>query len=110
MNSQKLVSILIDDNILVRRSWIKKANRLNLNLVTFKSFEDFFNSFKDYFPEDTEIYIDSELGNGILGEVEIKKLYDELGYRTIKLVTAKNKDDFDPMYWIADIIGKDPPW
>jgi len=57
----------------------------------------------------TPIYIDSNLGNGLRGELIAKDLY-EMGFHEIYLATGYPADDFEPMEWIKGIVGKEPIW
>jgi capsular polysaccharide biosynthesis protein len=57
----------------------------------------------------TKIYIDSDLGNNIKGEVCAKQLFDK-GFHEIYLATGYSKEGFDEMPWIMAFVGKEPPF
>jgi len=56
----------------------------------------------------TIIYLDSNLGNGIIGEIEAKKIFD-LGYKNI-IITSAAPAFGSPQPWIRNYISKYPPW
>lgn len=81
--SQNIDAILIDDDPLILETWAYYALKKNINLIKFSSHGEFFNSLNVYnFPFSTIIYIDSNLGYEIKGELVAKNIYD-LGFHTI---------------------------
>jgi signal transduction histidine kinase len=78
--------VLIDDDKLIHLSWRMAANKKNINLDCFFSVEEFIDRHAIY-QKDTFIFIDSYLGNNVLGEVESKKIFD-LGFQKIYLATG----------------------
>lgn len=100
--------ILIDDDELVRRSWSSVAERKGTLLTTFENVDDFEKEM-GHLSKETVIYIDSNLGNGVKGEIYAKKIYD-FGIKNIVLTTGYNSAEFKSYPWISEVIGKVPPW
>lgn len=101
--------ILIDDDQLIRMTWEFKAKSSGVKIKVFASPDEFFNC-SDTLPKDSFIYIDSDLGNGVLGEEVAKDIYAQ-GFIDIFLSTGKEADqlDYDKSI-IKGIGGKEPPF
>ena len=102
-------AVLIDDNILIRDYWEQKANEKGKHFLAFDSLKDFYTNIHSIC-RNTPIYIDSELENGIKGEIAAKKINIYYGFKYIFLCTAHTSFDKKKYPWINDIIGKDPLW
>lgn len=100
--------VFIDDDETMRMVWIFAAEEAGKNLLTYASFNEFASELH-LFNTSTIIYIDSDLGNNIKGEVCAKQLFDK-GFIEIHLATGHSKDRFDHMPWIKTVIGKEPPF
>jgi len=100
--------VFIDDDEMMRMTWSLAAEDAGITLSTFASFDEFLQD-KSKYNKDTLIYIDSELGNNIKGEICAKHLFDE-GFFEIHLATGHSKESFCPMPWIKTIVGKEPPF
>lgn len=98
--------IFIDDDELIRKSWEMVASEKGIELQTFASIDDFLTQ---NFPKDITIYIDSNLGNGLKGEVESERLF-KAGYSELFIATAHDPDSIDKPTWIKDIVGKRFPY
>lgn len=98
--------ILIDDDELIRMAWTIAANECGKNISTYSSTEEFNKDMKNY-DKKTSIYIDSDLGNSVRGELYAKELY-MYGFTEIYLATGHSPEKFDKMPWIKAIVGKDP--
>jgi len=97
--------VLIDDDSLVHNTWQYVADKNNEELHSFYNVQDFINVAKKY-QKNTPIYIDSNLGNNIKGEVEAKKLYI-MGFKDITLSTGQKLDVLPE--WIHSQQGKEYP-
>jgi hypothetical protein len=93
---------------MMRSTWLFAAEEAGITISTYASFDEFLNEISNY-NKDTLIYIDSDLGNNIKGEICAKHLFDE-GFFEIHLATGYSKDMFSPMPWIKAIVGKEPPF
>jgi hypothetical protein len=98
--------ILLDDDSLVHSCWAMDANNKNKKFVGFYNADDFMNRAAK-FDTTSKVYVDSNLGNGIKGEVISRKIH-ELGFTNIYLCTGYQASEFQPMSWIKGIVGKDP--
>jgi hypothetical protein len=101
-------AVLIDDDSLVHLTWLESARENHAELMTFKSPQDFFDAAPDLEPN-TPIYIDSDLGRGLKGEVVAKDIYS-LGFENIYLASGFPAEHF-PAHefpWIRNFVGKEP--
>lgn len=93
---------------MMRTTWVYAAEEAGQHISTYATFEEFISEIHE-FDKDTNIYIDSDLGNIIKGEVCAKDLFDK-GFKEIYLATAYSKDQFGLIPWIKTIVGKEPPF
>ena len=100
--------VFIDDDKMMRMTWIFSAEEAGKNMSTYPSFKAFLNELHRY-GKDTIIYIDSDLGDNIKGEICAKQLFDA-GFFEIHLTTGHSPEQFDTMPWIKAIVGKEPPF
>ncbi|WP_408098775.1 hypothetical protein ACJVC5_07615 [Peredibacter sp. HCB2-198] len=100
--------VLIDNDILIHLGWQVKASKTGLKLRTFSSIQDFLRQANEI-KEDVTIYIDSDLGNGIQGEFEAKKLFD-MGYQNLYLATGYSDLKLKDYPWLKGIVPKSPPF
>lgn len=96
--------VLIDDDRFTHMNWKRAARNENIDLHSFETIEAFLDN-KDNFQIHTPIYIDSNLGNGIKGEIESEKIFDQ-GFEELFLATGMSKEDIEVPYWIKGIYGK----
>ncbi|MEQ1666122.1 MAG: ATP-binding protein, partial [Bdellovibrionales bacterium] len=99
--------ILIDDDELIHMSWQLAAHEYNKKFLGFKTSQEFMKIQKNI-ELDSAIYIDSNLGGDVRGELVAKQLFD-LGFHELYLATGSSPESFEPMYFIKDIVGKMPP-
>jgi signal transduction histidine kinase len=104
---EKVDAILIDDESVIREAWKSIARSTGKRLSVFSTVSDFLRECGSYHPSNP-VYIDSNLGNGIKGEEQAKKIHTR-GFRTLYLVTAHLPSQFPPMPWIKGILGKSFP-
>lgn len=102
------VTILIDDDELIHITWKLRAHSCGRDLRAFKTVEDFLSEAHS-FAEDSPVFIDGNLGNGIRGEVESKKIHD-LGFLNISIETGEPPESIQRPDWIKEVRGKTPPW
>lgn len=98
--------ILIDDDEMIRATWLATAENIGKKIITFSSFENFMNAISTLSKNST-IYIDSDLGDKSKGEIYAKYLFEH-GFTNIYLTTGYLAEQFDFMPWIKSIVGKDP--
>jgi signal transduction histidine kinase len=101
-------AVLIDDDTLVRLTWLESARETQSELLAFKTPQEFFDAAPDLEPN-TPIYIDSDLGLGVKGELIAKDIF-ALGFENIYLASGFPKEHFTrhDLTWVRDVVGKDP--
>ncbi|PIK14060.1 HAMP domain-containing sensor histidine kinase [Halobacteriovorax sp. JY17] len=100
--------VLIDDDELIRFTWAEAAKNKERKFLCFESCEDF----EAQLPElegYVVLYLDSHLSNDCRGEEKAKEYYEK-GIKEIYLETGNESSSYNSMYWIKEIIGKNPPW
>lgn len=102
LNSTKIV--LIDDDMFTHLNWKRAAKSKNVELTSFYSVKEFLSS-SDNFELETSIYIDSNLGDNLKGEILSKEIYD-LGFKNIFLATGMSEAEIEVPYWIKGVQGK----
>ena len=100
--------ILIDDDKLIHMSWKLAAQKAEVELVTFFTVDEAleFLEKSEVMPE--AIYIDSQLGHNIKGEIEASRLFD-CGFTEIYLASGlKFKPEEIPPYIKGSITKRAP--
>lgn len=98
--------ILIDDDRLVQINWASYCRKKGLSFHGYKSIDEFIAA-STVFDKSSKIYIDSNLENGIKGEVESEKIF-QLGFFNLYLATGYEKGWIKKPAWIKDIYSKRP--
>jgi signal transduction histidine kinase len=99
--------VFIDNDEMMRMAWSFVAEDFGKNISTYSSPEEF-NKYLTSYNKTTMIYLDSELANGVKGELYAKELYEK-GFTEIYLSTGYPKEKFGVMPWIKSVVGKEPP-
>lgn len=97
--------ILLDDKILVTKTWSLAAKKYGKKIVTFNS-DEILMTYIDYFDKNTNIYLDSDLGDE-KGECVAKNLYD-CGFENLYITTGFDLNNFPRLPWIKGVFGKTP--
>lgn len=100
--------VFIDNDETMRTTWIFAAEDAGKSISTYSSFNEFIYELNNY-SKSTIIYIDSDLGNNIKGEVCAKELFEK-GFIELHLATGYSKDRYKNMPWLKSIVGKEPPF
>lgn len=100
--------VLIDDDRLTHYSWKIAAKNCGISFTSFFSVQDFLNNSHNL-SLDTAVYVDSDLGEGLRGEILSERI-SQLGFSELYLATSFSKSDFVKPVWIKDILGKQPPF
>ncbi len=90
--------ILIDDDDLVHMTWKLVATEKQKSFVGFKSYEEF-EAMEQLFNVKSKLFIDSKLGNGIMGE-QVAKQISTRGFLEIYLCTGYEASSFPEMPWL----------
>ena len=98
--------VLIDDDKIMHMGWQMEAKNHAIDLSCFFTIDDFLQVANE-FPKTTDVFVDSNLGNDIKGEVESKKIAD-LGFQNIYLATGYAPKEFEKPEWIKEVRGKKP--
>ncbi|MCL4418140.1 MAG: HAMP domain-containing histidine kinase [Actinobacteria bacterium] len=99
--------ILLDDQKLVTKTWHIQSKKFNKKIITFNN-TDIFMNLIHFFDKETNIYLDSNLGDES-GESIAKDLFD-IGFCNIYITTGYDPKIFRDVPWIKGIIGKEPPF
>ena len=104
---EKIDWVLIDDDQLAHMSWQLASFEFNRSFKGFRSVGDF-DAFKGNLDPKSKIFVDSDLGNGMKGEIIAESLFKD-GFKNLYLATGHQPDHFPKMDFIKGIIGKEPP-
>jgi hypothetical protein len=96
---------LIDDR-LIRLNWNSCSKNNGFQFHGFKSIAQFI-AFSTGIDKGSKIYIDSNLGDGIIGEIESEKIF-ALGFLNLYLATGYEKGSIQKPAWIKEIYSKSP--
>ncbi|OGR46127.1 MAG: hypothetical protein A2X40_07065 [Elusimicrobia bacterium GWC2_65_9] len=106
----RLDAVLIDDDALVRMNWSMAAKREGKSFKTYADAASFLAELDaGAISTDTPVYIDSNLADGVKGEVVALEI-NRRGFKRIRLATGHDPSAFAPMPHILEVIGKEPPW
>lgn len=105
---ERLDAALIDDDPLTRMVWENAASDLGKRLRTFSTLAEFFKA-ADGFDRATPVYVDSNLGGGVEGAEESRRIH-EMGFGEIYLATGRDPGQFTRFTHLRGVIGKEPPW
>jgi signal transduction histidine kinase/CheY-like chemotaxis protein len=98
--------VLIDDDRLVHLNWKTYCKRRGLEFSGFMSINDFMAASASI-DKASRIYIDSNLGDGIKGEIESEKIFI-LGFLNLYIATGYEKDSIQRPAWIKEVFSKSP--
>jgi len=107
VNEQKVESILLDDDDLVRMTWEMSFEKHNKSLRTFSNSADFLNKINTI-SKQTPIYIDSELGEDIHGEDIAISLHDD-GFENLYMASGHDPEHFKHLWFLKGVVGKSAP-
>lgn len=96
--------ILIDDEDLIHLMWQKEARKSNIELICFTEPKEFFKSASEY-DKEVLIFIDSNLGLEVTGEVYAKNIFD-LGFENIYLTSAYTEIKLEDYPYLKGIVDK----
>ncbi|HXH74013.1 MAG TPA: ATP-binding protein [Bacteriovoracaceae bacterium] len=100
------IIVLIDDDKFIQLNWANHFKKINVLFKGYYSVEEFLNN-SNSIGFDSLIYIDSNLGNGIKGEVASREIFIR-GFHKLFLATSYRKQDIDKPFWIEEIYSKNP--
>lgn len=100
--------ILVDDDKYIRYSWTVKAQESGIPIHTYSTIKEFLEK-KDIFHKHSEIFIDSDLGDGIKGESFLADLYS-CGFERLNLETGSDASAFQDFTHLNSIVSKSFPY
>ena len=100
--------VLIDDSQIVIDTWKLRSLEKNISFNGFTKINEFL-EFISKIDKNTNIYIDFNLNCEINGDELAKDLYSK-GFDSLYLCTGYEKDEFQPIHYIKDVVGKEPPF
>lgn len=103
---QKTLIVLIDDDKLVHYSWSYYCENKGFRFKGFFSIDKFL-QLSHLIDKESRIYIDSNLGDGIKGEIESEKIF-KIGFKNLYLATGYGKEYIKKPEWIIEIYSKSP--
>lgn len=98
--------ILVDDDKFVHLNWKLYCQRSGLDFYGFMSIADFL-AVSSTLDKSSRIYIDSNLGDGIKGEIESEKIF-ALGFLNLYLATGYEEESIQKPDWIKKVFSKSP--
>lgn len=101
-------AVLIDDDIYTQMTWKLAARKADVSLTSFCSVEEFIQA-SSSFRKDDPIYIDSNLGPDLKGEVLSEEIF-KMGFTNLYVATGYLSQDVVKPSWIKDVLGKRPPF
>ena len=109
-DNQPVDLILIDDNEALITAWKERAVYKKKKMKAFLSIEAFLKEAEQY-DKKTKIYVDSNLGGGVKGEVASEEIAKR-GFKQIHLCTgfAGDPSKFAKYPWIKSVQRKEPPF
>lgn len=107
-NNVTPLSVLLDDDSLVRMTWKMQAEQTGIDIKIFEDPNELFSSISEM-KKNSIFYIDSCLSNDQKGEDVAKKLYN-MGYENLYIATGYESENFKHLDYIKGVIGKKPPW
>jgi len=100
--------ILIDDDTDIHFAWRLSACEVEKKVKLYETAESFFAEAHIY-EKHVPVYVDSNLKNGVKGELVSKTIHDQ-GFANLYLATGYDPSTFGDLPWIKKIVGKAPPW
>lgn len=100
--------VVIDDETLVRRIWRDESLGRKISCLTFSTIDSVEKDLKSFSKNDFFL-IDSQLGNGIRGELFMEKLIGE-GFTKTFAMTGKDAQEFTHIKGLRDVLPKNPQY
>ena len=104
---KRLDGVLIDDDPLVAQTWNLSASLKGKRIGVFASLDGFLKE-RESLSKLTPIFIDVDLGAGVLGHDVSHKIH-ELGFENIYFVTGFEADAVVRPSFVSSVLGKDFP-
>lgn len=102
------ITVLLDDDELVRLTWQSVAKKRGIDFIAFENYLQLKEAVSTI-SKDSQLYIDSMLGNGKSGESIAEELYKE-GFSNIFITSGHEQDRFKHLTFLKGVTKKSPPW
>lgn len=99
-------AILIDDDKLSHWRWKDFCKEKGITLRQYFSIDEFV-IMSDGIERGDIIFLDSDLGNGVKGEIDGESIH-KLGFNNIYISTNYSRDSFTKPSWIKGVLSKNP--
>lgn len=103
------LTILLDDDELVRLTWEYKAKKHEIKFKAYKSYDDLKKAI-DSISVESMIYIDSELGDQHIKGEEVAVELNKLGFMNLYIASGNEAEKFKNFTFLKGIQSKAPPW
>jgi len=100
--------VFVDNDKYLRMGWVQAGKKKGIGVSAFNSVDSFLAASAEL-SRDTQIYIDSDLGNNIKGEVESEKIFQS-GFKYIFLSTSMDGINLENYPWLMGSVSKDFPF
>ncbi|MBF0367400.1 MAG: HAMP domain-containing histidine kinase [Oligoflexia bacterium] len=102
-------ALYLDDAPYLRMGWEKVAKKNGIKLITISIPDEFYKYEGQLCKETTEIYLDSNLGDGVMKGEEFAVILHDLGYKKISMASGYETSTFAHLPWLA-VRDKESPW
>ncbi|MBF0364150.1 MAG: HAMP domain-containing histidine kinase [Oligoflexia bacterium] len=102
-------ALYLDDDPYLRKGWERAAAPKGVKLITIASPDEFYNYENQLSKESTEIYLDSDLGAGVIRGEEFAVILHNLGYKKLSMSTGYDASKFSHLPWL-ECRSKESPW
>lgn len=103
-------ALYLDDDTYLRGGWEKAAKNKGVKLITISKPSEFYQYEKNLSKDSTDIYLDSNLGDGEIKGEEFAVELHKLGYKKISMASGYGKEYFSHVGLWLECTGKDSPW
>ncbi|MBF0361149.1 MAG: HAMP domain-containing histidine kinase [Oligoflexia bacterium] len=103
-------ALYLDDDTYLRGGWEKAAKNKGVKLITISKPSEFYQYEKNLSKDSTDIYLDSNLGDGEIKGEEFAVELHKLGYKKISMASGYAKEYFSHVGPWLECTGKDSPW
>lgn len=105
---QKNMTVLIDDDELVRLTWTAQAKKHHIDFCACANLAEF-NMHIDSLSKESHLYIDSNLADQQKGE-DLASFLADKGFSNIYLATGHPPEKFSHLKFLKGVRGKSAPW
>jgi len=99
--------VLIDDELIVRRSWEFAAGECGIRMVAVSTPDEFW-QMSSHLGRSIEVYVDARLGMGIDG-VEVARTIHASGFGRVYLCTGDPASKYSGVTFLSGVVGKEFP-